>query len=104
MSVRPVDFGMLQRMNEVSQIKQNENAKPALDQTNMLNQFTKETILRTEQVVKKDDVDNEQKKFDAKEKGSNEYYETNSDEKKNKKDESEGRVFVKGQKGFDVKI
>jgi len=103
MSVRPIDFAMLQRMNEVSQIKQNEISKPMIEQVNIKNQFTKETNSKSEQVGKKDDVENEQKKFDAKEKGSNHYFGGDSS-KNDKEDESEGRVSVKGPKGFDIKI
>lgn len=103
MSVRPVDFGMVQRLNEVSQIKQNENAKPGIDQTNMMNQFTKETASKSDQVGKKDDADNGQKKFDAKEKGDNSYSGSNPKNKESK-EQIEGQVFVKGQKGFDMKI
>ena len=104
MSVRPIDFAMLQRMNEVSQIKQNEISKPMIDQINIKSQFTKETNAKSEEVVKKEDLENRQKKFDAKEKGSNHYFGSNPSKNSDKKDESEGRVFVKGQKGFDVKI
>ena len=104
MSVRPIDFAMLQRMNEVTQIKQNEISKPRIDQVNILNQFTKETNSKSEQVVKKDDLEKEQKKFDAKDKGSNHYFGNNPSKSNNEEDESEGRVFVKNQKGFDIKI
>ena len=104
MSVRPVDFATLQRMNEVSQIKQNEISKPMIEQVNILNQFAKETKSKSEQVGKKDDLENGKEKFDAKEKGSNNYFGSNSPKKDNEEDESEGRVFVKGHKGFDIKI
>ena len=38
MSVRPVDIGMVQRMNDVSQIKHNENSKIKIGETNSLKQ------------------------------------------------------------------
>jgi len=104
MSVRPVDFAMLQRMNEVAQIKHNEISKPMIDQVNINNQFTKEIFSKSEQVNKKDDLEKEQKKFDAKEKGSNHYFGSSSSKNNNEEDKSEGRVFVKGPKGFDIKI
>jgi len=104
MSVRPIDFAMLQRMNEVTQIKQNEISKPMIDQVNIMNQFTKETHVKSEQVGKKDDLENGQKKFDAKEKGSNHYFGSESSKNDSEEDESEGRVHIKGQKGFDIKI
>ena len=104
MSVRPVDIGMVQRMNDVSQIKHNENSKPAIDQNNMLNSFNKETMAKAEQVVKKDSTDNNQKKFDASEKGSNNYNGNSSKNKDKDKEEVEGKVVVKGHEGFDVTI
>jgi len=104
MSVRPVDFAALQRMSEVTQIKQNEISKPMIEQVNILNRFTKEAKSKSEQVGKKDDLENEQKKFDAKEKGSNHFFGSNPSKNDNEEDKSEGRVFVKGQKGFDIKI
>ena len=104
MSVRPIDFAMLQRMNEVSQIKQNEISKPMIDQINIKSQFTKETNAKSEEVVKKEDLENRQKKFDAKEKGNNNYFGSESSKNDNEEDESEGRVHIKGQKGFDIKI
>ena len=104
MSVRPIDFAMLQRMNEVSQIKQNEISKPMIEQVNIMNQFTKEIHQKSEQVIKKDDLENGQKKFDAKEKGSNHYFGSESSKNDNEEDETEGRVHIKGQKGFDIKI
>lgn len=104
MSVRPVDIGMVQRMNDVSQIKHNENSKPAIDQNNMLNSFNKEAMAKTEQVARKDSADNNQKKFDASEKGSNSYSGNPSNKKDKSKDEPEGKVVVKGHEGFDVTI
>ena len=103
MSVRPIDFGMVQRMNDVSQIKQNENSKPLVDQANMQNQFTKETNAKSDQVTRKDKSDNGEKRFDAKEKGSNGYF-GNGSAKKDGEEETEGQVFIKGQKGIDIQI
>ena len=39
MAVRPVDIVSMQRMVDVSQIKQNENNKPMNDQVNFQNQL-----------------------------------------------------------------
>lgn len=104
MSIRPVEISVMQRMQEASQIKQNEISKPMTDQVNIQNQITKEVAAKSEQVVKKDDVKNESKHYDAKEKGDNEYY-GDSSEKKRKDDEDEDcKVIVKNKHNFDVKI
>ena len=53
----------------------------------------------------KDDTDNRQKKFDAKDKSDNEYQ---SGHKKKREKTSDGKVIIKGQEyrniDFDVKI
>lgn len=41
MAVRPVDIVSMQRMADVSQIKQNENNKPMNDQVNFQNQLAR---------------------------------------------------------------
>lgn len=73
MSIRPVDIIAMQRMADVSQVKQQEDAKPMTDQANFQNQLVKEIQQASEQVVKRENADNETGKYDAKEKGKNEY-------------------------------
>ena len=68
-------------------------------------QSQKEAEIKAEQVVHKDDTDNRQKKFDAKDKSDNEYQ---SGHKKKREKTSDGKVIIKGQEyrniDFDVKI
>ena len=73
MSVRPIDIMMVPQMNEVSHIKQSENMRPATEQMNIVSNVDKKVENKSEQVTKKDDVENKGHKFDAKEKSSNEY-------------------------------
>ena len=43
MSIRPVEFnGMIQRTQDVSTLKQNEDNKPFMEQQNIQTQFSKE--------------------------------------------------------------
>ena len=62
-------------------------------------------MIKADQVVHKDDTDNRQKKFDAKDKSDNEYQ---SGHKKKREKPSDGKVIIKGQEyrniDFDVKI
>lgn len=74
MPIRPVDIVMMQRMSDVSQIKQQENNKPMADQVNFQNQMTKEVEKTSSQVIQKSDIENDPGKYDAKEKGKNEYH------------------------------
>lgn len=104
MSIRPVDFnGMIQRTQDVSTLKQNEDNKPVLQQQNIQAQFSKETIRHMQQVTHAEDAENHQKRYDAKEKGSNEYKNHKNQKKKEKK--KDGKVIEKAiSNGFDIKI
>ena len=55
------------------------------------------------QVTHANDSDNAQKKFDAREKGSNEY-EDRRNRKKKAEEKNSGKVSVKTTGGFDMKI
>ena len=105
MLVKPSEFGMIQQQNTVSQIRYEEDAKPMAEQQTMVVQSQKEAEIKAEQVVHKDDTDNRQKKFDAKDKSDNEYQ---SGHKKKREKTSDGKVIIKGQEyrniDFDVKI
>lgn len=105
MSIRPVEFsGMVQRSQDVSTLKQNEDNKPMLQQQNVQMQFSKETIHHMQQVTHANDSDNPKQKFDAREKGSNEY-ENRRNKKKKAEEKNSGKVSAKAApSGFDMKI
>ncbi len=74
MAISPLLFnGSVSRMQDVSMIKHNEDAKGMVDQTNFQNTFNKEVDSRVNQVHQSDDLENRQQKQDAKEKGKNQY-------------------------------
>lgn len=95
--------GMVQNSQDVTNVKQNQDNKPLVQQTNINIAQQKEIQIKQENVVKKDDADYNQKKFDAKDKGSNEYSGHKNDKKKNIKKE-DGKVRVKEQSNFDMRI
>lgn len=105
MIIRPTEFGMIQQQNTVSQIRHGEDTKPMVEQQTIVVQSQKDANIKSEQVNHKDDTDNRQKKFDAKDKSDNEYH---SEHKHNKENNSDGKVIVKGQEyqnmNFDIKI
>lgn len=106
MSIRPVEFhGVVQRSQDVSTLKQNEDNKPMVQQQNVQTQFAKDTMQHMHQVNQANDSDNPEQKFDAREKGSNEYENHRNGNKKKKKDENSGKVETKTRKGgFDMKV
>lgn len=106
MIVRPVVIqGTVQNSQNMTSVKHGENAKPMVEQANIAVSTQKEVKLKSENVIKKDDVDKGNEKFDAKEKGKNEYYSVKM--KKKKQDMSsntKGSVMAKDMSSFDVKI
>ncbi len=105
MAIRPVEFsGIVQRSQDMSTLKQNEDNKSMLQQQNVQTQFAKDTVHHLHQVNHANDSDNPEKKFDAREKGSNEY-EDHRTKKKKKKEDNSGKVNVKASaRGFDMKV
>lgn len=102
--IRPVEFsGMIQRTQDASTIKQNENARPQFEQAFTEQRTQKENFIKHESVIKKDNADKNQKKFDAKEKGSNEYF-ANNKKRENNNSKSDGMVIKKEQGSFDVSV
>ena len=109
MTVRPVHLnGMIQNTQDVSTIRHQENQRPALEQQNIQMREQQKEQSQAQDVHKKDDADNSQKKYDAKEKGSNEYENLHKKKKKRAKQENlpDGSVKIKMTMsgGFDIKI
>lgn len=105
MTIRPVELnGVIQRSNDVSTQKQNEDNKPYTQQQNIQAEFKKETFRHMQQVRHSEDTENGQQRFDAREKGSNEY-ERNQNQNRKKEKKVSGRVVKKGAtSGIDIKI
>lgn len=107
MAIGPVELnGVISRTQDYSTLKQNEDNKGMINQQNFQNSFEKEVETRSQQVNKQDETRREERKFDAKEKGDNEYA-GNGGKGKNKEKEKKntgGKVVVKGHSSFDIKI
>ncbi len=104
MSIRPVEFsGVVQRSQDISAVKQQEDNKAALQQQNMQTHFSKETSQHMQQVNHADDSKNPEQKFDAREKGRNKYENLRKKKKTDKKED--GKAAAKATVGgFDMKI
>lgn len=107
MIVKPVVIqGTVQNSQNMTSIKHAENIKPSVEQANIAATTQKEVQHKSENVIHKENINKEQKKFDAKDKGSNEYVSVKVKKKINDKGETvaEEQVLVKSQGGFDIKI
>ncbi len=96
-----IEIAAIPRVQDFTTIKHQEDNKAALAQMNLSNQSDKEIQNRAGQVSQTQEAMWQQKKFDAREKGSNEY---SGDGGKRRGSKPTAQVVVKGQQGFDVKI
>lgn len=104
MAISPlVTQGTIARAQDFTTIKHNEDQKGLIDQSNFQQQFKKEVNERPNQVNRQDNADFHNRKFDAKDKGDNQY---SGDGGKNRRKQEEelGKVVIKGRGSFDMKI
>lgn len=94
--------GQITRAQDFTTIKHNEDTKGMVDQTNFGQQMTKQVEKQVYRVNERDKAENRQKRHDAKEKGSNEYYGDGGRNRKQEKKESDGKVLLKGVNTFDA--
>lgn len=94
--------GIVQRSHDVTQIKQHEDNKPMNEHNVMVLNQQKEAVNKHEQIVKQDNANNNQKKYDAKEKGNGTYYKQKKE--REKKEKEDGVVIKKDKSFFDIKI
>lgn len=105
MAISPLLFNAsISRMQDVSMIKHNEDAKGMVDQANFQNTFHKEIDSKVNQVHQSDNAENRREKHDAKEKGKNQYAGDGGKNRNRDKAPEDGRVVVKSRGGFDMKV
>ena len=101
--MRPVDFNLtVGRMQDITPMKQNEDARPAVEQQNITTIINQDIETKQEQVYQKQDKDMDSEYDSANGQSKNEY-EDRRNPKKKKKDE-DGTVVIKQHINFDVKI
>ena len=103
MALGPVEMnGILQRTQDISIIKQNEDNRGLLVQTNIQNEAEQEIDHAMHQVHDADNSRDSEGEFDARREGRNKYMKTTT--KKKKEPKTEGKVVVKGRGGFDISV
>ena len=94
--------GQITRAQDYTTIKHNEDAKGMVEQANVGQQMTKQVERQVNRVNKGNQPEYHERKFDAKDKGSNEYHGDGGKNRKGLKKESDGKVLLKGVSTFDV--
>lgn len=104
MGIGPLELqGTISRAQDFSILKHNEDGKGLMDHANAVNVVRAEADNKSNNVTRSEGTRESNKRFDAKEKGSNEYS-GDGGKQKNKK-ESDGKVLIKGQSmSFDIRI
>ena len=96
MAIGPIEMqGQIMRAQDYSQIKQQEDVRPEIAQTSLQRETQKTNEQMMQRVNSRTDIENQMKKFDAKEKGSNEYHGDGGKDRRQKRDE-DGKVLLKG--------
>lgn len=103
MAFGSIEVVTLTRTQDYTTIKHNEDNKGFVDQTNIGQQVEKKTEQLTREVHSSDNADWHNKKFDAKEKGANDYS-GDGGKKRQKQNGKQDQVVVKGHQSFDMKI
>ncbi len=102
MAFGAIELTTISRAQDYSPIKQNEDYKGLTDQNNIGQHIQKDIQQRAKEVRTGDNSDWHNRKFDAKDKGSNEYQGEGG--RRNSRDNKKEQVIVNGHQGFDIKI
>lgn len=104
MAVGPVTLnGVIQRTQDIGVIKQQEDSKPFVEQQQIQAHIKTQEHRQLKQVKQADNAKNQQKKYDAKEKGNTEYH-GQQKKKKNSSAATEDKVIIKQSSHFDMKV
>lgn len=95
--------GQITRAQDFTSIKHHEDTKSTVEQANVSVQFSKQVEAQVTKVKRGDQPEYYNKKFDAKDKGSNEYHGDGGQNRKKKEEkEPDGKVLLKGVGSFNI--
>ena len=105
MAINPIHYAMVQRTNDVSALKHNEDAKPLQAQQNIQVQVDKREDVLRHQVLDPNHSDQTENHADAREEGKGKYVSGTVRRKKSKAETREACVVRKQERGgFDISI
>lgn len=96
--------GQITRAQDITTIKHHEDNKGMVEQTNVSSQFAKQVENHVKRVNDGQKPEYQNKKFDAREKGSNEYSGDGGRRKKKAKKEPDGKVLLKSVGNMDFSV
>lgn len=97
--------GSVQRLQDYAQLKHNDDNKGVVMQSQLARDAKETQEDKANTVRRGDDVNNGQKRFDAKDKGSNEYTGDGGRYRNNAERNKDGKVIIKGEGSIlDIRI
>lgn len=96
--------GGIQRTQDYTVLKHQENMKSTIDQSNVQLKIDKTVEERANQVVRGDDASRSENDGDAKEKGKGQYAGDGGARRKKQEVPKEGKVVMKGVSHFDMSV
>jgi hypothetical protein len=96
--------GSIQRTQDYTAMKHQDNIKPEIDQAHFQVQNEKKTEQKLNQVVRGDDTSKGENHADAKEKGNGQYVGDGGARRKKQEIPKEGKVVLKGRSHFDMSV
>lgn len=104
MAIRPIDMLVMpNRSQEASQQQNSNNARQVHAQGNINAQFSTEVRHNSEQTVKMTKSENDEYRYDAKEKGNTSYHGSQGKKKKKEESSAEKQTQIKIS-NFDIRI
>lgn len=94
--------GQITRAQDYTTIKHNDDTKGMVEQANFGQQMTKQVEKQVKRVNQGEKPEYHERKFDAKDKGSNEYHGDGGKNRKGARKDADGKVLLKGVSTFDV--
>ena len=101
MAFGSIEITTVTRAQDYTAMKHNEDNKALTDQVNIGHTIQKDEARRPKEVRNSDNADWQNKQFDARDKGSNEY---GGDGGSKRRKEKTQQVIVNGHRSFDIKI
>ena len=97
--------GQITRAQDFTSIKHNEDTRPMVEQSNFGQQMVKQIERQVNRVNQGEQPEYHEKKFDAKDKGSNEYQGDGGQSRKKKLAKNpDGKVLMKKANNFDFSV
>lgn len=103
MALGAIELATIARSQDYTTIKQNEDNRGVTQQNHLVHNMQHEAEQKPKQVNQSDNADWHEKKFDAKDKGNGNYSGEGGNNRK-KQSQPDGKVLLKKQGSFDIKI